>query len=97
MIGDLKSILRNRLKPCKSIKILKWFGLNKIKRGHIHHILESVHGLKLNDYFLVDKDAEKHAKIHYEGQSEEEFLNDFIESLENLLDYVEYNERKRAD
>lgn len=92
MIGNLKSIIRNRLKPRESKKYLRWFGENKVKLGHAHHIAESVHGLKLNDLLLVDKDAESHNKIHYAYQSEDDFLNDFIQALENIFDYVEHLE-----
>jgi hypothetical protein len=92
MTGTLKSIVRNRLKPRKSKKYLKWFGQNKVKVGHAHHISESVFGMKLNDYFLVDKSAEEHNKIHYSTQTENDFISDYFEAQNNLLDYVEFLE-----
>ena len=94
-IGNLRSILRNRLKVYKSKKYLKWFGSNKVQIGHIHHILESVYGLKLNDYLLVDMSAEEHNRIHYAYQSEDDFLNDFIQSLNSLMEYVAYLETRK--
>lgn len=92
---ELQKILRNRLRPRRSKKYVVWFGQNKVRLGHAHHILESVHNLKLNDYFLVDKTAEAHQAIHYKGQTENEFLTDFLNSLEGLLDYVEYLENRK--
>src|SRR5690606_8110010 len=93
LIGDLKSILRNRLNVVESKKYLKWFSENEVKVGHAHHILESVFGKKLNDLLLVDEPAESHNNLHYgKGETEDEFLDRFIKSLNSLFRYIKYLE-----
>ena len=93
MTGTIKSTLRNRLRPRKSKKFLKWI---KGKYPHLDrdHILESVHGLKLNDYFISMKTHQDHMRKHYKA-GVEDFESDLVEALEHLQDYVEELEGKK--
>ena len=87
MTGTIKSTLRNRLRPRKSKKFLRW-----IKEKHpyldAHHILASTFGLKYNDYLISVKTHQDHMRKHYKA-GVEDFESDLVEALEHLQDYIE--------
>ena len=87
--GNLKSALRHRLKPRRNKKFVAMIK-EKYPQGELHHLIESrLGGKKLNDLLLVPKTSAEHQKIHYSSQAEEEFLEDFIKSLEIIFDTLE--------
>ena len=93
MLNGIKSTLRNRLKPRKSKKYLSWMK-EKYPALDLDHILESVHGLKLNDYLISPKSHQAHMAKHYKAGAED-FEGDLVTALENLQDYVEFLEGKK--
>lgn len=81
-------------------KMVKWLAEKKKPGQDIDHILESYMGMKkLNNYLLDIKIHDSHMKKHYpgagQGETEDEFLESFIRSIEHLQDYVEYLENKK--
>jgi hypothetical protein len=62
------------------------------------HILESVHGMKLNDFLIDIVTHSDHMKKHYpgaaDGQTDDEFTESLLRALENLFDYIEHLERQ---
>ena len=71
--GNLKSALRHRLKPRRNKRFVALVK-ERYPNFELHHIIESrLGGRKLNDFL----------------QPEEEFLDDFIKSLEIVFDILE--------
>jgi hypothetical protein len=96
-MATLKSILRNRLKKRESKGMVKWLAQKKQPGQDIDHILESFMGMKkLNNYLLDIKMHDTHMKKHYpgagRGETEEEFLESFIRSLDYWGDYTQHLE-----
>jgi hypothetical protein len=92
--ATLKSILRNRLKVRKNPAYLRYLS-EKYKGMGLQrdHLLESVHGLKLNDLLISMKKPEAHMKKHYQAGAED-FESDLIASIDELCDYVEHLQGK---
>ena len=90
MTGNLKSILRNRLRTHRNKKFV---AMVKEKYPHLdlHHLLGSkLGGHKINDYLLVPKNHEQHISEHYSVvQTEEQYLADFLVSLEIIFDILD--------
>jgi len=91
MTGTIKSTLRNRLKPRKSKRYLKWIK-EKYPNQDSDHILESVYGLKLNDFLISMKSHDRHMRKHYGKPEDEDFESDLVEALEHIFDYIIYLE-----
>ena len=67
----------------------------KSEEMDLDHILESVYGLKLNDYLLDFKKHSLHISKHYKGEeSEDEFIEALVRALNNLFSYIKYLEGK---
>ena len=91
---NLYKILRNRLRQRTNKKYSKWLADHKKFNGEDHHLLKSfLGGRKQNDYFQCEISKPTHETFTYKREpTEDEFLEMFIYSLENLMDYVEYLE-----
>ena len=88
-MAEIRRFLKYRLKSRKNKEYIKW--LKDVKPyGDLQHILGSVHGKKLNDLLLAPIDHTRHMEYDSKGYSEEDFNEDFINSMENLFDYIEY-------
>lgn len=96
MIGDIKSILKNRLKPRKNPAYLKYLSEKYAGRGlERDHLISSVMGLKLNDLLIDMKTPAEHQEKHYKAGAED-FEGGLVNALENLFDYIEnLQNRKR--
>ena len=92
-MSELKKMLRNRLKVRKNPQYLKWLADKKTGLDR-DHVLESVHGLKLNDLLIDLVPHQRHIDKHYQHGCED-FDSAFIRSLENVFDYVEYLQGKK--
>lgn len=84
-------LLRHRLKPRKSKKFLGYLH-EKFPGLEADHLIGSMGDMKLNDFFIVMRTREDHRARHDKGFID--FDDDFIRSIENLLDYVQYLEGK---
>jgi hypothetical protein len=99
MKPEIYNILRNQLKTRHNRNYKVWFQLHRHRVGsHSHHLLDSVMGKtgKLNDFFLVNVDADDHLnRITYgDGYDEGEFEQYLAESLNDIFDYIEYLQEK---
>ena len=92
-----RKLFRFRLKSRPDYKdYFKWFAENKLRKGdQTHHCLSSVKGRKLNGLLLISVSPERHDHITYGKYTEDEWLDDFIEALENLQDYAEYKLKEK--
>ena len=88
--GNLKSALRHRLKPRRNKKFVAMVK-EKYPNLDLDHLLPGKLGeKKRNDFLLCPKPHDKHIKQHYSKPlTEEEFLEDFIKSLEIIFDTLE--------
>ena len=84
---DLIKCFKHRLRPRKNTEYLQ-YRRSKANGKDVHHVLGSFLKLKLNDLLLVTRRREDHD--HSQAKSEEEKIEDVLESLENLFDYVEF-------
>ena len=94
----LYNILRNRLKQRTSKEYSKWLYFNKTdNRNENHHLLKSyIGGKKQNDYLQAEISKTFHETITYKREpTENEFIDMFIDSLENLFNYIKYLEEKK--
>ena len=91
-------ILRNRLKQRTNKNFVKWLaGQKSNPNNELHHLLKSFMGSKKqNDYLLAEIDGSYHREITYKREpTDDEFIIMFIQSLENLFNYIEYLESKK--
>ena len=88
-------ILKNRLKQRTNKNFVKWRVANRfLKDTEFHHLLGSfVGGKKQNDYLLAELPEKAHKEIHYKHPlDEDEFISEFVKSLEFVFDYIEHFE-----
>ena len=84
----IRKIFKFRLRTRKNPDYLEWF--REVTGKEPHHILESFESLKCNDLLLAPKSRQAHDKIHRNGQTEDEFIEDLLVSLEKVFDYIEH-------
>ena len=90
MTGNLKSILKNRLKPRRNKKFVSLVK-EKYPNLDLDHLASGKMGQKKPmDYLLVPKNHELHIKQHYvKPLTEDEFIDEFIQSLEIVFDILD--------
>ncbi|HEX2868711.1 MAG TPA: hypothetical protein VHO03_16845 [Ignavibacteriales bacterium] len=87
-------LLRNRLKVRKSKAFLTWL-MDKYPGLDPDHLIGSMGALKLNDFLIVMRTREDHAKRHDKGF--EDFDLELCKALENLFDYTEHLEKENTE
>ncbi len=89
MIHSLSKILKNRLPIWKNEEYWKWFSSQHRDGYEWHHLL----GRKYSDLFVVQIPIEDHKRIHTKGYNKDEFFELFIQSLLNIIRYINENGR----
>lgn len=83
---DLEKFLKFRLPTWKSAKYWKWCSSQRTDGYEWHHLL----GRKYYDCFVLSIPPETHHRIHHgTGYKEGEFEEMFLESIQNLLRYID--------
>lgn len=85
MSHNLSKMLKFRLPVWKNKEFWKWCSSQRRDSFEHHHLL----GRRYSDLFIVHIPAIDHRRIHTTGYKEGEFESLFIESLQNIMKFVD--------
>jgi len=89
---DLEKFLKFRLPTWKNEAYWKWCSSQRRDGWEWHHLL----GRKYYDIFVVMIKSEDHHRIHQgTGYKENEFEELFLQSLQNLTNYIIYKQTEK--